>query len=85
MAFTDVPPLQPHICVTGGPDAIAFDEKALCAERTFHQLAEDGRCVMHANLAVYGGEVMLHDEFPEFEMAGPFGHIWAFTAPLERK
>ncbi|WP_411036406.1 VOC family protein [Shinella sp. BYT-45] len=140
MAFTDVPPLQPHICVKGGLEAIAFYERALGAKNTFHQLAEDGKRVMHANLAIYGGEVMLHDEFPEFEMSvsapatlggtsfavsinlpdpaavdaayaraveagahglmppsdvfwgaryaritDPFGHIWAFNAPLEQK
>lgn len=140
MAFTNVPPLQPHICVKGGLEAIAFYEKALGAQNTFHRLADDGRRVMHANLAIYGGGVMLHDEFPEFEMAvsapttvggtsfaisinlpdpatvdaayvraveagahglmapadvfwgaryaritDPFGHIWAFNAPLERK
>lgn len=139
MAFTNVPPLQPHICVKGGQEAIAFYEKALGAEKRFHQLAEDGKRVMHANLAIYGGEMMLHDEFPEFEMSvsapttvggtsfaisinladaaavdgayaraveagahglmapadvfwgaryaritDPFGHIWAFNAPLER-
>ena len=140
MAFTNVPPLQPHICVKGGLEAIAFYERALGAENTFHQLAEDGKRVMHANLSIYGGEVMLHDEFPEFEMSvrapttvggtsfavnihppaaaavdaafaraveagahglmppadvfwgaryaritDPFGHIWAFNAPLEQK
>lgn len=67
MAFgTDVPAIQVHICVKGGVEAIAFYEKALGAENTFHQLADDGKRVLHANLAIYGGEVMLHDEFPEF-------------------
>ncbi|WP_291152733.1 VOC family protein, partial [Ensifer sp. SSB1] len=46
--------------------AIAFYEKALGAVNSFHAMAEDGKRVMHANLAIYGGEVMLHDEFPEF-------------------
>lgn len=139
MAFTDIPPLQPHICVRGGLEAIAFYERAFGAANTFRQLAEDGRRVMHANLSIYGGEVMLHDEFPEFDMsvsapptiggtavavsinlpepaavdaafakaveagaqglmppsdtfwgaryariADPFGHVWAFNAPLEQ-
>lgn len=69
MAFTDVPPLQPHICVKGGMEAIAFYGRAFGAENTFRQLADDGKRVMHANLAIYGGEVMLHDEFPEFGMS----------------
>lgn len=139
MAFTNVPPIQPHICVKGGLEAIAFYEKALGAQNTFHQLADDGKRVIHANLAIFGGEVMLQDEFPEFEMAvaapktvggtsfaisvnlpdaaavdaayskavtagaqallppadvfwgaryarivDPFGHVWAFNAPLEK-
>lgn len=138
MAFgPNPPPIQPHLCVKGGVEAIAFYEKAFGAECTYKALAEDGVRVMHANLAVFGGEVMLHDEFPEFgghvmaptslkgtgmaisinlptpadvdaalaraEVAGadvfmpasdvfwgarygrlrdPFGHVWAFNAPL---
>jgi len=67
MAFgPDVPPIQAHICVKDGLAAIAFYEKALGAVNTFHAMAEDGKRVMHANLAICGGEVMLHDEFPEF-------------------
>ncbi|WP_457581571.1 VOC family protein [Ensifer canadensis] len=67
MAFgSDVPPIQAHICVRDGLAAIAFYEKAFGAVNTFHQMAEDGKRVMHANLALFGGEVMMHDEFPEF-------------------
>jgi PhnB protein len=67
MAFgPDVPPIQAHLCVKGGSEAIAFYEKAFGATTTFKHMAEDGERVMHANLALFGGEVMLHDEFPEF-------------------
>jgi PhnB protein len=131
------PPIQAHICVKGGLEAIDFYNKAFGAECPFHQLAEDGKRVMHANIELFGSEVMLHDEFPEFggdvlsppsrggasmaininlpkpadvdaaisraQSAGaevvmtaedtfwgarygrvrdPFGHIWAFNAPL---
>ncbi|MGW9330209.1 VOC family protein [Bosea sp. NPDC055594] len=131
------PPIQAHICVKGGDAAIAFYEQAFGAQCTFRAMADDGKRVMHANLALFGGEVMLHDEFPEFggsviapgtvggisvaininlpsaadvdaavaraQAAGadvfmpagdvfwgaryarlrdPFGHIWAFNAPL---
>ncbi len=138
MAFeSNPPPLQPHICVKGGLDAIAFYKKAFGAECPFHQLAEDGRRVMHANIEMFGSEILLHDEFPEFgddvlspltvggvsgaininlktpgdvdaameraraagaevimppedafwgarygRIRDPFGHIWAFNAPL---
>lgn len=138
MAFgPNPPPIQAHLCVKGGEEAIAFYERAFGAQCTFKAMAEDGVRVMHANLAMFGSEVMLHDEFPEFggdvmapssrngasmaisinlpqpgdvdaalakaEAAGadvimpvgdvfwgarygrlrdPFGHIWAFNAPL---
>src|SRR5260370_16514480 len=59
-------PIQAHICVKDGLEAIAFYEKAFGAKCPFHQLAEDGKRVMHANVELFGSEVMLHDEFPEF-------------------
>ena len=138
MAFgPDVPPIQVHLCVNGGREAIAFYENAFGAALTFHQMADDGKRVLHANLAGFGGEIMLHDEFPEFggdvlappsrggasmtinvnlkmphdtdsaisravaagavetlpaqdafwgsrygQVRDPFGHVWAFNAPL---
>ena len=67
MAFgPNPPPIQAYICVKNGSDAIAFYETAFGAVCTFKKMADDGRRVMHANLDIYGSEVMLHDEFPEF-------------------
>lgn len=132
--------IQAHICVKGGRDAIAFYEKAFGARCVFKQVADDGGCILHANLELFGGEVMLHDEFPEFgpdaqapttlggasvainvdlgapeevdaaveravaagaeltcpagdqfwgarygRIRDPFGHIWAFNAPLQTR
>lgn len=62
----NIPPVQVHLCVKGGDDAIAFYEKAFGAVCTMNSKAEDGVRVMHANLEVFGTEIMLHDEFPEF-------------------
>lgn len=140
MAFGPNPPsIQAHICVKGGLDAIAFYEKAFGAVCAFKQIAEDGARVLHANLELFGGEVMMHDEFPEFggdissppsaggasvainvnlsapgdvdaavaravdagavvivkpdnmfwgarysRIRDPFGHVWAFNAPLQK-
>jgi PhnB protein len=139
MAFgPNPPPIQAHICVKGGLQAIDFYKKAFGAECPFQQLAEDGKRVMHANIELFGSEVMLHDEFPEFgadvlsplsrggasmtinvnlpkpadvdaavdrarsagaevvmtaqdtfwgarygRVRDPFGHVWAFNAPLK--
>jgi PhnB protein len=67
MAFgPNPPPIQAYICVANGVEAIAFYEKAFGAVCTFKKMADDGCRVMHANLAVFGSDVMLHDEFPEF-------------------
>jgi PhnB protein len=132
------PPIQAHICVKGGVDAIAFYKEAFGATCPFHQLSDDGTRVMHANIELFGGEVMLHDEFPEYggevlspltrggvsmtininlpkpadvdaaiaraaaagaeivmkpedafwgarygRVRDPFGHVWAFNAPLQ--
>jgi PhnB protein len=140
MAFgPDPPPIQAHICVHDGAAAIGFYENAFGAVCTFSQKAQDGRRVLHANLEMFGGEVMLHDEFPEFgpdvlspqarggasmainvnlptpadveaamtravaagaavtspaadqfwgarygRVRDPFGHVWAFNAPLKK-
>lgn len=67
MAFGPNPPaIQAHICVRGGTDAIAFYEKAFGGVCTMKHMAEDGVRVMHANIEMFDGEVMLHDELPEF-------------------
>jgi len=66
MAFEPaVPPIQVHLCVNRGREAIAWYEKAFGAVETYEQMAEDGKRVLHANLSMFGSEVMLHDEFPE--------------------
>jgi PhnB protein len=67
MAFgPNPPPIQAYICVKDGSQAIAFYERAFGAVCTFKKMAEDGNRVMHANLDMFGSEIMLHDEFPEF-------------------
>jgi PhnB protein len=67
MAFgPNPPPIQAYICVKDGVKAISFYEEAFGAVCTFRKMADDGVRVMHANLDVFGSEVMLHDEFPEF-------------------
>lgn len=67
MAFEpDIPPIQVHLCVKGGKAAIEWYERAFGAVETYEQMADDGVRVLHANLSVFGSEIMLHDEFPEF-------------------
>lgn len=138
MAFgPNPPPIQAHICVVNGEAAIKFYAMAFGAACTFSQKSEDNQRILHANLEIFGSEIMLHDEFPEWPVdvlspntrggasvaininlpapqevdaiveracrAGaeitsapedqfwgsrygrirdPFGHIWAFNAPI---
>lgn len=58
-------PIEAHLTVQGGNDAIGFYERAFGATVDFKQLAEDEQRVLHATLSVFGGQVMLCDEFPE--------------------
>jgi PhnB protein len=140
MAFgPNPPPIQVHLCVKGGEVAIAFYENAFNGTCTFKKMTDDGKRLMHANVDMFGGEVMLHDDFPEHvdgdvtaptdgsrahltininlpkstdvdavmtraadagatitmrpddmfwgsrygRVRDPFGHIWAFNAPLK--
>lgn len=133
----DIPLIQVHLCVKRGREAIDWYERVFGAVETYEQMAEDGERVQHANLTMFGSEVMLQEEFPELspdvlspearggagmtihvnlpwpidvdrivkraagagakittpvadqfwgcrygKLRDPFGHIWAFSAPL---
>ena len=63
MAFGPNPPrIQAHICVKGGEAALAFYEQAFGAKTAFKHMADDQARVLHANIELFGGEVMLHDD-----------------------
>lgn len=141
MSATAYAAIEPHLVVSDGPAAIEFYRTAFGATELFRQAAEDGKRVMHATLAAFGGQFMLHDHFPEYgessvrppDLSGaaslaihvnlrspadvdaqferataagatvvmgpqdtfwgmrygrlrdPFGHVWAFGAPLPQK
>jgi PhnB protein len=59
-------PVTPHLCVTDGPAAMEFYKKAFGATEVSRMPAEDGKRLMHAELTVLGGKLMLHDDFPEY-------------------
>ena len=82
----NIPPLQVHLCVKGGDEAIAWYERAFGARCTMNAKAEDGVRVMHANLQMFDAEVMLHDEFPEFggDVLAPAGSAAVLTISVNR-
>jgi PhnB protein len=62
-----ISPLQIYLTVAGGNEAIAFYQKAFDAKEIMRQEAEDGKRLLHATLEIFGGHIMLSDEFPEHE------------------
>lgn len=56
----------PHLAVSDGEAAIKFYEQAFGAQCESKKLAQDGKRVMHAHLALGAGVIFVHDDFPEF-------------------
>ena|SRR5262252_2649679 len=56
-----------YLTVNGGLAAIALYERAFGAEVLTHEMADDGKRVVHAALDVFGTMIMLSDEFPEYD------------------
>ena len=69
--MTDTQPeltgVTPHLTIRSNKatDAIDFYERAFGAKELSRHPAEDGVRLMHAHLALNGGALMLHDDFPE--------------------
>lgn len=59
-------PLSPYLKVKGAKQAIEFYKKAFGAKVRMVMEAEDKKRLMHADLIINGGEIMLSDEFTEF-------------------
>ncbi len=60
------PPVAPYLTVSPAMAAIAFYTAVFKAEQKAFMPALDGLRVMHCELAINGGTVMLADAFPEF-------------------
>ena len=60
--------VTPHLTIPsrGGQAAIEFYTRAFGAVEVRRMLAEDGERLMHAALRINGGDLLLHDEFPEY-------------------
>jgi PhnB protein len=59
-------PLAPYLSVNGAREAVAFYGKAFGAKTRMVMEAEDKNRLMHADLIINGGELMLSDHFPEY-------------------
>jgi PhnB protein len=66
-----MPGIIPYLMVNGASQASAFYQKAFGAEEKSRAPAEDGKRMMHLDLAINGASVFLMDPFPEHgEMTG---------------
>ena len=63
-----MPPITPYLTVKGASDAIEFYKKAFGATENARLPYEDGKRLMHAEIALHGSVVLLSDEFPEHGM-----------------
>src|SRR4051812_15066085 len=59
------PPVSPYLIVDDAKAALSFYEKAFGAKVFRRQDTPDGSKVIHADLLINGGLVMLCDDFPE--------------------
>ena len=64
------PPLTPYLTVSDAAAAIAFYVKAFGAEELERSLTPDGKKIMHAEVALNGGVIMLSDNFAESPAQG---------------
>lgn len=89
---TKMPPVTPYLTVKGAADAIAFYQRAFGATENVRMPAEDGKRLMHADITINGGRVLLSDEFPEHddrlsaptaEKLAPVAIALHFGAPAE--
>ena len=57
-----------HLAIRDGraTEAIDFYARAFGAAETMRLPADDGRRIMHAQLAINGGTLMMADDFPEY-------------------
>ena len=64
--------LIPHLTIRDGlaAEAIEFYGRAFGASETGRHIAEDGKRIMHAHLAINSASLMLNDDFPEMRGGG---------------
>ena len=63
--------ITPQLVVRGAARAVAFYGRAFGAHELLRNMAPDGERVMHAELLLGAGRLLLHDEFPDRGAGGP--------------
>lgn len=65
-----MPAVTPYLTVKGAAEAVEFYKKAFGAKENMRMPAEDGKRLLHADLTINGGRVLLSDWFQEYQMDG---------------
>lgn len=65
-----MPPVTPYLTVKGAAAAVDFYKKAFGAKENMRMPADDGKRLLHADLTINGGRVLLSDWFEEYQMDG---------------
>ena len=55
----------PHLVVDNAAAALEFYKKALGASETARMPADDGKRILHAEIAVNGARIFVRDDFPQ--------------------
>ncbi len=63
-------PVTPYLTIKGAAKAIDFYKKVFGAEEVM-RLEEPGGKIAHAEIAIGGARIMLHDEAPEWKALSP--------------
>ena len=61
MAEEEFAPIEVYLTIDGAAEACTWYEKAFGAETTYRMPTEDGTKLMHANVSMFGGQIMLSD------------------------
>ena len=65
-----IPPVTPYLTIKGAAAALEFYKKAFGAKENMRMPAEDGKRLMHADVTINGGRVLMSDWFEEYQMDG---------------
>ena len=71
MSKSERPPVAPYLTVSPAAAAIAFYAAAFGATQKALMPSLDGMRIMHCELSINGGAVMLSDAFPEMSKTRP--------------
>jgi PhnB protein len=65
-----MPPVTPYLTIKGAAAALEFYKKAFGAKENMRMPAEDGKRLLHADITINGGRVLVSDWFEEYQMEG---------------